>query len=73
MHLQNNNNTGEMLTRNEVNTALEGLSVGESLAFPIDALLLVRNYASQYGISTGRRYETRTNREPLQVIVTRRA
>lgn len=62
-----------MLTRSEIHTALEGLSIGDSLVFPVNELRLVRAYASEYGLLTGRRYETRTNREPFQIIVTRRA
>ena len=62
-----------MLTRNEAHTALEGMAVGEIKVFPIEDLKNLRVYASEYGLRTGRRYETRTNREPLQIIVTRRA
>lgn len=62
-----------MLTRNEAHNALEGMAVGEIKVFPIEDLKNLRVYASEYGLLTGRRYETRTNREPLQIIVTRRA
>lgn len=62
-----------MLTRSEIRTALEGMAVGDSRVFPVNELRLVRAYASEYGLLTGRRYETRTNREPLQLIVTRRS
>lgn len=61
-----------MLTRNEIHSTLESMSVGESKVFPITELRPVRAYASEYGLLTGRRYETRTNRIPPQVLVTRR-
>lgn len=62
-----------MLTRSDIRTALEGMAVGDSRVFPVNELRLVRAYASEYGLLTGRRYETRTNRAPLQIIVTRRS
>lgn len=62
-----------MLTRSEILTALEGMAVGDSRTFPVNEVKLIRAYASEYGFMTGRRYETRTNREPLQLIVTRRS
>lgn len=61
-----------MLTRNEMFAVLAGMEIEESKVFPITELRLVRAYASEYGLLTGRRYSTRTNRIPPQIIVTRK-
>lgn len=47
------------------------LEVGETASFPVDKVLIVRVMACNLGLTTGKKYATRTDREAGVITVTR--
>lgn len=55
----------------KIRPTLMGMSVGESLSFPIDKLKSVRTQASELGAMFERRFTTKTDRIARLITITR--
>lgn len=49
------------------------MEVGQELVFPIERLEVIRVYACSVGLTMGRTYKTRTDRESRTITVVREA
>ncbi len=58
-------------TKINIGEVILGMSVGEIIALPIEKTVNVRAYASQVGLSNGRKYRTSTHPEEQVVKVLR--
>ncbi len=55
----------------KIRPTLMGMSVGESMSFPIDKLKSVRTQASELGAMFERRFTTKTDRIARLITITR--
>lgn len=57
----------------KIRPAIMGMSVGDTIEFPIAKLKSVRTQASEIGAITERQYTTRTDRAARIISITRKA
>lgn len=58
-------------TKINIGEVILGMTVGEIISLPIEKTVKVRAYASQVGLSNGRKYRTSTHPEERVVKVVR--
>lgn len=58
-------------TKINIGEVILGMTVGEIISLPIEKTVNVRAYASQVGLSNGRKYRTSTHPEERVVKVVR--
>lgn len=61
----------EEVKKMNIRTIIRTMQIGDVRVFPIKKFRIVRVYASELGLDTELKYQTRTNRDARTITVTR--